>query len=543
MQENELENVLAELYRLDPGLKDFEKQLKPLLSQMSDWRPNTKFTPALAARIKEELLRRVAEASIKSEKTFTFNIMNKKIYVYAASAAVLSFAVFMLISNVYRSPISGLAEENNLLAVLPQTEKNDQVTNEPDFVRLDEGAFGSLSSVVASSLADNKMTLGAGGNAAMAVNEIAMAPTIALTSSVSQPNMTSGGDIAVTSFARVSGGGGGVSNTKMIAPWFNFKYVYKGDDLLLTEDKADVYRRVKGGSSAAQSLISLLSGLDLNGVSLNSFANLSVTSLALQEDKDKGLSINFDFLEGTINIYENWQRWRIADREACTDDACWQRFRLKITDVPTDDALISLSDNFLNKHNIDRQHYGQGIVDNVWRQDYERTEDKNSFYVPEYASVVYPLLIGEEAVRDQSGNYVGLRVSVNLLHDAVSGLNGLSPYHYEASVYELETDAKRILAVAATGGWNRSYYGGGDNNLKELELDTPFRSFVQVWRYVNDHNEEILVPALIFPVVDANTAGYYGQRFVAVPLVKDLLGELEQGQSSEGIMPMLRTVE
>ena len=37
------------------------------------------------------------------------------------------------------------------------------------------------------------------------------------------------------------------------------------------------------------------------------------------------------------------------------------------------------------------------------------------------------------------------------------------------------------------------------------------------------------------------TEGYYGQRFVTVPLVKELLAEIEQGYSGDGeIMPMVK---
>jgi len=42
------------------------------------------------------------------------------------------------------------------------------------------------------------------------------------------------------------------------------------------------------------------------------------------------------------------------------------------------------------------------------------------------------------------------------------------------------------------------------------------------------------VPALIFPVIVDDNLEYYGQRSVIVPLVKEMLAELELNQSNQG---------
>lgn len=536
MQENELDIILQELYRLDDSLRKFEGQLKPLLLQMSELKPDTKFTPALAAKIKAEVMQLIKAKPLLMpiDKSFKYNFMNKKIYLYAASVAVVGVVVIMVGLNL-PGKSAGVKNLNNLAANLGLDKASKNISDE-GVVRLASGAFGSLASAGQVVPSHGKMVADGREVSAVVAEEMSVSGyggtantgTMTLSAPASGDNVVS---------SRMASPGMAV-DSKMIAPWYNVKYVYKGEALNLEEGQTDVYRRLKGGSASASALASSVSNLDLGGISIASFSNLSASSLSLQEEKDKGLSINFDFLEDTVNIYENWQRWRFMEREACTDDACWQKYRLSMGDVPADADLIAMADAFISDHQIDLKHYGQAEVDNTWRQNYNPEVNGNDFYVPEYAAVVYPLLVGNEPVRDTSGNLFGIRVTINLLQKAASGLNNLTLYRYEASAYPLENDSARLIKLAEAGGWNRNYYSSGEN-VQEVELGTPTKTFVQLWRYTDNRNDELLVPALIFPIKNIPEGFYYGQRSVIVPLVKELLGDLEQGQNGGGgIMPM-----
>lgn len=545
MQEDELKGILAELYQLEPSLRDFETELKVLIAQMADLRPDTRFTPALAAKIKAELFRRI-QMGVRDDdkKYFSFNIMNKK-FVYAA-AAVMGIAVIALAINladplIRKAPGNNRADDNNMAKKL-----QDEVFNgndDDEVIRLADNAFGSLRSLAQNTPSHGKMVTSGGQEIGAAQAEFGAVSGMGLAGAI-EPAPAQAPTLALTANGKVgvSSVSDDTSGARMIAPWFGYTYVYKGDEIVLEAEDAVVYRRLKGNDNASASrLLSLIGNLDLNGLSLDTFSNLSATNLSLQENKDKGLAINFDFLENTVNIYENYQQWRIPERDNCgSDESCWQKFRVKISDYPADADLIAMAGNFLSEHRIDISRYGEALVDNAWRQDYERSSDKENYYVPEYASVVYPLLVEGNPVRDQSGNYFGLRVSVNLLKKGVSGLNNLSPYRYESSAYELETSVDRILKAAAAGGLNRSFYGSGEET-KELSLGTPERSFVQIYRYADNRNDELMVPALVFPIIDKPAAGYYGQNYVVVPLVKELLDELENGQGGMEIMPMVKS--
>ena len=489
MSDQDLQKILAELYQLDPELKQHAAALKNLLVSMSDFQPDTKFDPAFAAELKQRILSQSSKPAFKIKTNFSF--MNKKIYLATGALAIFAFALLSVLKisqKVPSMPFSGLATK--------------------EVSELPNGAFGRLGSGSATDMqATATPAPGLGGGSA--------------SGALAERSMGGGGFAPVSNLA---------VDAKMIAPYYAYRYEYKGEALNLESASGAVFRRLKNDGQSGKALASLLSGFDLPLIDLDSFANLRATNLSLTEDKDLGLMINFDFNEDTVFISENWEKWRITERENCgNDQACYDRWRLKISDVPADSQLIALADNFLASKNINRANYGEPLVDNSWRLMYDQSPDKANAYIPEYATVIYPLLIDNQAVRDQSGSYTGLRVTINLLKNSASGVSGLSPYRYESSAYDLETAADAVISAAEKGGWNRLWYGES-TNIQTLELGTPEKAYIQWWRYINGRNDELIVPALVFPVLNAPNENYFGPRQVIVPLVKELLAEINQSE-------------
>ncbi len=527
----EINKILAELYALDPSLKEHEEVLITLIGRMSDLKPDTKFDKHFAARLKKEVLQQDNNFKIN------FNLMNKKIYLIASSVAVLGVVAILIGFNYKFFPDQNLVIPSNSNNVADSR----NATSETAVVKLLDGAYGNLAVLTDAGSAVNQTntqplapvsTLGGmsvnsgsesvGSGGGITNSKMMTSPSFSGRSSVQGTVSAVAPDMAV----------GSTINTKMMVPNYGYKYVYKGEPLDLKDLKGDVYRRVKGDGQMGKDLASLISSQNFDLVNLKSFQDLKMTNLSLMEDKDLGLMINFDFNEDNIYISENWEKWRNLAREACLDDACFNRFQLKIADVPDNNIVISLADNFLKTYNVNLEHYGQAIVEDTWRADYKMMADTNNYYVPEYMTVVYPLLVNGEAVRDQSGNYTGLRVTVNLTKKLASGLNGLTPYRFESSAYALETDSNNVIKAIENGGWNRFYYMQ-TADVKELELGTPVKSLVQTWKYDGNKSEELMVPALIFPILNA-PAEYYGNKFITVPLVKEMLDELNNQSSWSG---------
>ncbi len=516
MQEDKLKNILAELYALEPSLKEHEVALIRLVEKMEEIRPDTRFDSAFAAELRTKIL---AEAKTQQNpiQIFNFNFMNKKIYLAAGSLAVASL-LFLAFINLY-----GPDKQSGIGNLIRPASKGEAIS------KLPAGAFGSLAGM-ANNVAGSELgaaptrAIGMGGGGAnLAAAETATFGSVSLSETDAK--------------LAVEPGFGG--DMMIMPPFYGFKYVYAGEDFEITDQTGAVYRRLKGQGVIARDLARTLSTFGFPELSLSTFRDLKVTNISFAEDSDLGLLVNFDLNEDNVYIYENWDKWRFAERDACGGDmACWERFRLQMSDVPADSEMIGMSNAFLAKHRVNLENYGEPQVDNSWRVYYDQAPDKANFYIPEYATVVYPLLINGEQVRDQSGGYAGLRVTINVMRKAASGLNGLMPYRYEASDYALETDKDAILKVAENGGWNRNYFMDSEN-MQTIELGTPERAYVQLWKYDNGRNDELLVPALIFPVINRPNSDtyYYGANYVVVPLAQEMIAEL--GREPE-VWPMWR---
>jgi hypothetical protein len=512
MQKAELNTVLQELYSWDPKLKKREKELIDLINKMIESIPDTKFDASFAESLKQnlmsqEILLNNNDKPIRNYLLFNFKNMNRKLYAITGSVAIVGVVALFLIVN--KIPVNKINKSS-----LVKNASSVQI------VKSNPGAFGALK------------TLSTSGNAASVGQESALK-----TSGAGGAGMAVA--TAPTNFAARTMDS--ASSKMIVAPMYSYKFEYKGDPLELKEETGTVYRRIKGDGSLSSNLNSLIGTETFGPINLNSFSNLKTGNISLFEDKKLGLNINIDFNEENIYIGENWQKWQ-SGRDNCGDNqACWDSFRLKITDIPDDGKLITMANNFISDHNINLEHYGEAVVDNNWRSGYEIAENKNDFYVPEYSNLVYPLIVNDQKVYDQSGNLDGLRVTINLLQNAVSSVSNLMPYRYETSDYPLETNSDKILGLAVKGNTIYYYNNGGQKEIT-LELGTPTKSLIRYYRYTNNINEELLVPALIFPVNNA-PANYYGSKFITIPLVKEMADELYNNGSTGGgggIMPMMR---
>lgn len=226
-----------------------------------------------------------------------------------------------------------------------------------------------------------------------------------------------------------------------------------------------------------------------------------------------------------VSITENWKKWQTPDR-LCADEVCFEQNRLKIDDIPDDQTLISLATEFLKDHNISLENYGIPYVQNFWQLEYQTVQDKSLAYVPDIVSVIFPLKINGTEVYDEGGNKTGLMVPVNVRVKKVSGVYDLSALRFESSLYEAETDIKKLISIAENGGFRGGYYFAENQNQTEIELGTPVTAYVKIWQYEPQkaESQELIVPALIFPITKSPAdVPYFFQQNIIVPIVKDVL--------------------
>lgn len=477
--DKQIRELLDELYIIDPGLKKYEPGLIKIVDEFISARPNTKFTNEFKEQLRAEILSRINEkqANKNTLNINQFTIMNKLFY--AIGGAVVCIALVAVFYPSIREISTG---EINLASTL-------QIEN------MSAGAFGSLAPIEESD-------------------------------SMGQPMA----DASARATGLGGGGGGGYAgismgneaDMKMIAPDFiRYTYKYTGEDIELTSDQVNVLKRVKNANDG-QSLWSLVKNIKFNGLDFNSFKNVGVQSLSFVEDRDFGYQISMNFDEGSLSVNENWQKWQ-SEMNNCRDEACYEKYRLSIDDVPSDEEIIALANQFIAQYNFNLSEYGEPVVDNIWRTYYDQAIEPGNMYVPEIISVLYPQKIDGQDVYEENGADTGVRVNVNIRYNKVSGIYGLFTENYQSSSYEAETDISRILKVAEQGGRNYYNYGG---TVEELSLGTPQVGYMRYWKYENNLSEELLVPALIFPILDKpENSNYYYMQNIVVPLVKDVLDQ------------------
>lgn len=322
------------------------------------------------------------------------------------------------------------------------------------------------------------------------------------------------------------GGAGGGGDAKMIAPYpeVQYKFKYTGGALPVLADQQEVFKRIKGIDSDSAS--SIIGSIKLGLFNLQRLTSTALENITLTENRENGYSVNLNFVEGSASFYENWRMWSSPDRE-CRDEACFNRNRLKLSDVPDDAKIFAIADQFINEYQISRERYGAPVINDYWRQEYNRSTDKVNYYIPDVVSVVYPYIVGNTPVFDEGGMPTGLNVSVNIRKMLVSNVGEITTQQYFSSYYAGLTDERALVDLAEKGGF-RYYYGyplieGDQIKTTTIELGTPVSGMMRFWKYDNNGSgDELYAPALIFPVLNKTETGYYRDN-VVVPLVKEII--------------------
>lgn len=305
-----------------------------------------------------------------------------------------------------------------------------------------------------------------------------------------------------------------------------YKYVYKGEALnqIDWENGLDnrVFKREKLASLGVE-LAQKTSEYAFGPVDQSKFSNLSLFNVSLLENKEYGYLLNYSIVDNSYSISQNWARWPHPENQ-CRDEACFSQYRASVSDWPDDATLISVADAFLQEKSLDISAYGDPVVDQNWRRDYDRAEDKTNYYVPDTATVVYPILVNQKKTLDESGNFDGIRVSVKVKDRLVSDVYGITVNNYATSRYDTIKDPAKVLELVAVGGMQFEYYGqlGEGSQVEEVELLDPEIGLIKVWQpdpeSISGSMQELYVPGLIFPIKDPKS----WKMNVIVPLTKEV---------------------
>lgn len=500
-----IQEILDELYKLDPTLKEHESELQKLIAGLIKHRPDVTPDPQFLRELRGLLLQRADEFAAPRPSFFSTFTMPK--FSYALTGAILGVLV--------AGPTAYYLSRNG--SSLPPTGGDGQALFSYEVTPTEERAFGDLSAA---------QPMQAGGRGGGVANEMA----------ATRPQ---------------SGGGGGDmtmdSKIGLYPPvTYEYKYEFAGSGSFppLSEQTVNVLKRQIGKSSV--SLSAIAANFRTPFLNLDSFNGAQVDNVTFTQRGDRGYMVNVNLRDSSMNINQNWEAWPHPEN-ACQDEACWQRYRVGINDILPDDQVISIANAFAQAHGIDLSRYGEPEVNAQWRTEYERATDKSQVWIPDVQTVIYPLLVEGKPVHDESGNKSGISVNVNIRQKAVSDVWGIADQTFLSSEYDAVTDEAKvreyISALDAQPVMPLTMEDGTPIERKTVTvyLGTPQMAYAKYFLY-NDPSkpaEELVVPSLIFPVekTDSSDGFIFWRQSIVVPLATELVDQrLNQQNAGGGVM-------
>ncbi|MFA5134409.1 MAG: hypothetical protein WC505_01320 [Patescibacteria group bacterium] len=475
MNEKDMTGILQELYAIEPKLRRYEVELKKVIVKFMQKKPKAEIDEAFKKELRAALLQKAREfEQLPKEDVRGFSWVKLFSFRNVTLTAVGTAAVIVIIlitSNGTGNDGAPAQLSSNGLGV----------------EELSTRAFGDLPvDSLQPTAGESGGGYGGGGTAT--------APDV---------QGTEPGAAAIPGFEGI-----------------NYHYVYNGD-LALPQDTLLVYKKVTDATTGSQAA-EYLKNFGLDAVDLSTFSQAQLQNFSLTQDAEYGYTIEVNLLTGYLNISAN-NTWYQYSR--CDGDVCPEYQPLAEGDIPADAEIISLADRFIEDHKINVENYGEPVINKYWlEQKTQNADGTEEAYVPDSLQVMYPLLIDGKRVYTTFGDTVGLQADVNLIENKVAGVSSIIALNMQSSPYPIETDAEKILDIAARGGFYEYSYGSPENTY-EVELGDPVIAYVAAYENTGSQFSEFFVPALVFPVIGTPPVEYFYKKQVIVPLVSEFFSD------------------
>jgi hypothetical protein len=467
---------------------------KKLADSAPQAKPDAKFLSELRGRIEQQARELNQPASISHTNNY-FSMFMNKILVSALVVVVVLVAGGFWYTQRTGQPLLKLNSDGEQL-----------LSGKYGVTALEEESFGDLAKLAI-------VANGRGGNAQGNAQTESQKMTA--------PGMAANQDTAT---APATGAGGGDMSILPYPGPAAYTFKYTGTELTNLPATVDVLKRTKPVQppSLVSRVVNLLSfGL----VDLSRFTDVKLQYFSFAEDRDYGYAINVDLMQGVVSLSQNWEKWPQLQMIDHPSEP------VKESELPTDEEAIVIAGQFLATYGVSLEAYGKPMVNNRWRVQYDlaSASEKIGYYIPEQVQVVYPLVLEGNEVLDEDGQPSGLSVMIDARSKRVVSIYDLTTKQFEKSQYAGVIDSKRLIERAEQGGFRNYPYYDPNASRVELQLDTPTQELVKIWYSTDNYrtNNELYVPALVFPIKNWEKSGYWRQS-VIVPLVKDILDSDQQ---------------
>lgn len=562
-----IKEILDELYVIDISFKKNETELIKIITKMIDGKPDTHFSETFKLELREKILKQIN--SWKVIKSSIFDNFFKNFSLILSWAIIASFFILTIFPQIINNNkpewnlsfnnsekiwlsnfevnreksaniqdkttdnqtreiekiidwtwiadvITGVVIEKS--TVIPNTVKNIKWTDVLNKSNYNKAKNAALVYVNINRVGDNafgKISNSSNNNSfwwsAWAVSksnpEISNLKTM---DSVTSPN-----SITTPTNSKI------LSNDYIQNETIQYIYSYTWELEWLGTTKINLLKKIKTEYNNP-SLLSYLKNLDLWWFALKNIDNSKLTSFSFNEDKEYWLEYNVNLSDSNITIGKNYTKW---PQTSYKDNVSSVSSQIKLSDLPDDKKIIDLANDVIKKYNIDLKNYSKPFINNDWKKEYEKSEDKSSYYIPDIIEVVFPIIIDWKNVYEEYGQIKWLRIWFDVKTLKLAQITWIESLSLDSSSYNKITDKTKILEYIAKW-WRNSSTLYNDSDLKvktiTLHLWKPTLEYVHIFDYNNWVNSEYFVPAYIFETIEKPKAWEYFQEKVIVPLVKDI---------------------
>lgn len=337
-------DILNELYALDPDLQQKESEIIQIIDMMIKDRPVVEINEHFRAELRQKILQEISS-------THSSTLWSRWWPMMSAMSVCMLFGIWLSFGVLPTPPHTPLSFQQEVETLSPESFGPIHLPDERN-LRPQSGGGGG----------------GGLGGTADTVSSKMMAPDAMIYPPIDMPFYT---------------------------------YSYKGD-IKMPDENLSVYKKTSMPFDSDDTA-SIVKNLSLKEIDVTAFDRLGVSNITLAEDTEYGYMMNLDFINGTISMYQNYLKW---PQPACDPSGCVQPPKLTEKDIPEDAEIIQASRDFIEKYQIDITHYGAPSVDKTWRIWYARSAEMGQEQiVPDMYTVTYPFTLEGKALYQEGGMY------------------------------------------------------------------------------------------------------------------------------------------
>lgn len=331
---NNINQILEELYKKDPSLKEKENIIIPIIQTMIDIKPDIQidenFKKQLKTKINEEIIQ------IKTQKYFIKNKMSKIFFYIFWSLWISAFAIIIITNFTNTNPTNNYVFANQ---IIPSKTNFWNIWNS----QLSQNWWINQSNFASNS--KEMITTKVASPANMMRDNLEIMPEI-------DPNF--------------------------VREIYNYTFSW---NLLDLKQNMAVYKKE---TQKNQNFNDLIKNINFNSINMSKFTNLNIWNITLNQDKEFWYSINIDFDNWSLNIYKNYSKWPQTDYNPDEKQIILEK-----------EEIFQIANKFLKEYNIDLSSYWQPQIEQSYSNILAKysTAKTPPAYVNNITTIIFPLII------------------------------------------------------------------------------------------------------------------------------------------------------